>query len=90
LISSIVQQPRKPIMTPETRLSDLLQDWLSLHQQGLDVPAAELCRDCPDLATPLSERIAVLRKMSALLRQGADIRAPQSTPDVPTAVPTSP
>src|SRR5262245_15756324 len=69
-------------MQPESRLDSLLADWLSLHQQGRDVPAAELCRDCPELAAPLDERIDVLRRMNALLG-GADTVASRPTPAHP-------
>jgi hypothetical protein len=59
-------------MTTEERLNDLLQEWLSLHQQGRDVPAAELCGDCPELLAPLDERIGVLRRMNAMVGGRAD------------------
>ena len=34
----------------EERLNSLLLDWQEELQQGSDVPAAELCRACPELA----------------------------------------
>jgi hypothetical protein len=62
-------------MTTEERLNDLLENWLSLHQQGREVPAAELCRDCPELLAPLDERIAVMRKMNALVDESSYVSA---------------
>ena len=39
------------------RLADLLLVWEERLEQGEDVPAEELCRDSPELAAPLHERI---------------------------------
>src|SRR5205807_427281 len=36
-----------------------------LHQQGQHVPAAELCRDCPELAAALQQRIDQLQRTVA-------------------------
>jgi serine/threonine protein kinase len=56
-------------MTEDPRLVELLLDWQERYAQGQDVPAAELCRDCPDLAGELDRRIAVLRHAAGLARQ---------------------
>jgi WD40 repeat protein/tetratricopeptide (TPR) repeat protein len=50
----------------EERLDALLLAWQEHHLHGRDVPAAELCRDCPELADELGKRIAVLRRMDLL------------------------
>src|SRR5262249_53457697 len=65
----IGQQPKRSPMTGESRLNELLANWMSLVQQGRDVSATELCRDCPELTGPLAERIEVLRRMNALLAE---------------------
>lgn len=50
-----------------SRLTDLLNAWEEAQREGRDLSAAELCRECPDLHTPLEEQIAALRRMQALL-----------------------
>jgi hypothetical protein len=65
----------------EDRLSSLLLAWQEGQSQGRDVPAAELCRDCPALAEELGRRIGALRRMHALMQPGA---APAG-PGVPAA-----
>jgi hypothetical protein len=50
------------------RLDSLLLAWQEQRRQGRDVPAADLCRDCPELAAELSQRIGVLRQMEALMQ----------------------
>src|SRR5262245_51234533 len=41
------------------RLQALLEEWVLLRDQGKEVPAAELCRDCPHLAETLAGEIAL-------------------------------
>ena len=36
-------------MTDEERLADLLIQWEEILEQGRDVSAADLCKDCPQL-----------------------------------------
>jgi tetratricopeptide (TPR) repeat protein/tRNA A-37 threonylcarbamoyl transferase component Bud32 len=52
----------------EDRLMSLLLAWQEQWQQGRDVPASELCHDCPELAEELSQRISVLRQMKVLIQ----------------------
>jgi hypothetical protein len=59
-------------MTEDPRLVELLLDWQERYARGRDVPAAELCRDCPELAGELDRRIAVLRHAAGLARQVGD------------------
>jgi WD40 repeat protein len=51
----------------EDRLNSLLLAWQEQQLQGRDVSAAELCRDCPELAEELRRRIDALRQMEALM-----------------------
>ena len=46
------------------RLDDLLLSWEERFEQGDDVPADELCRDCPELILPLEARIRALKKVA--------------------------
>ncbi len=52
----------------EDRLADLLQRWQEGQDQGIELSAEELCRDCPSLAPVLRERIAALKQMAWLDR----------------------
>jgi hypothetical protein len=52
----------------EERLNSLLLAWQEQQLRGRDVSAAELCRDCSELAAELSQRIQVLRQMNGLLQ----------------------
>lgn len=47
-------------------LADLLVRWEELREQGQDVPALELCQDCPHLADELARRINALEVISWL------------------------
>lgn len=56
----------------EDRLESLLLSWQELQLQGRDVPAAEMCHDCPELADELDRRIRFLRQMNALVQEAGD------------------
>jgi hypothetical protein len=71
-------------MTPEERLDNLLEAWQEHHLHGRDLPASELCHDCPELAEELARRIGVLRQM-ILLGQTAGEPPTLGTLDVPAA-----
>jgi WD40 repeat protein len=76
----------------EDRLNSLLSAWQEQRLQGRDVSAAELCRDCPELAPELGRRIAVLRQMDQL-RQAASARPgpdPGAAAPAPGIRPTGP
>ncbi len=47
----------------EERLNDLLLVWQEQYRQGRDTPAAQLCRDCPELAGELARRIDAMRQL---------------------------
>jgi WD40 repeat protein/serine/threonine protein kinase len=66
----------------EDRLNSLLSTWQQQQRGGRDVPAAELCHDCPELAAELSRRIGVLRRMNDLLQPGGAVPGPPP-PDTP-------
>jgi tetratricopeptide (TPR) repeat protein len=55
----------------DARLSELLLDWQEQYDRGRDVPAAELCRQCPELAADLDRQIAVLRHVGGLVLEVA-------------------
>ncbi len=60
--------PVVPIAPPEPsaedRIADLLLEWEELFDKGLDVPAEEICRDCPELAPLVRSRIDDLKGMA--------------------------
>jgi serine/threonine-protein kinase len=68
----------------EDRLNCLLSAWQAQQVQGRDVPATELCRDCPELAEELSRRIAVLRQMNQLVTPPSTAREPHAAATPPT------
>jgi hypothetical protein len=51
----------------DERLLDLLQRWEEARDQGRDIPAEDLCAECPELAAELDRRIRQLRAMEAPL-----------------------
>jgi predicted Ser/Thr protein kinase len=53
-------------MTDGDRLEDLASLWMHEFGEGHDVPAEELCADCPDLAPQLRRRLDMLRRMAQL------------------------
>jgi hypothetical protein len=56
-------------MADDPRLGELLLEWQEQYENGRDVPAAELCSDCPELAGDLARQIAVLRHVDGLARE---------------------
>jgi WD40 repeat protein len=58
----------------DDRLDDILDAWLEAFDRGTDLPAAELCRDCPDLIPEVERRVALLRRV-AELKRGSDVGA---------------
>src|SRR5690606_8458711 len=51
-------------MRDEDRLADLLLQWEENLEQGREVPAEELCKDCPHLIDELSRRIQAMQATS--------------------------
>ena len=48
---------------PALRLTDFLSRWEEGYERGEDVPAAELCRDRPELTAALERCISLLREV---------------------------
>lgn len=55
------------------KLEELLLTWEEVYEQGQNLPAEELCADCPELVEELQARINVLLKME---RFGASSELP--------------
>jgi hypothetical protein len=72
-------------MNDEELLVDLLLDWEERFEQGEDVPAEELCRNCPRLAIALAARIEALKKLAWLERSGGE--GTDATSGVPSSAP---
>lgn len=75
-------------MTDEERLADLLIQWEEILEQGRDVSAADLCKDCPQLIEELSRRLQAMRGTSwmdkPVDRGSEDSPAPDApSPDTP-------
>src|SRR5215470_13737207 len=54
-------------MPDDARVTALLTYWQEQQRQGNDIPAEELCRDCPDLQTEVGQRLQSLRQMPHLV-----------------------
>lgn len=67
---------RDKTMTEEEQLMDLLVSWEERFQDGEDVSPEELCLDCPELLSPLRDRIETIKRMGWLGRaaQQKDLR----------------
>jgi serine/threonine protein kinase/DNA-binding beta-propeller fold protein YncE len=50
-------------MADDGRVAELLLRWEELHEQGREVSAEELCRDCPECREELARRIHALEVM---------------------------
>jgi len=65
---------------PDDKLAELLLRWEEAWDHGEEVPAEQLCAECPDLVEPLRRQIAVLKKMAWMkgdLGDGSDSDAKQ-------------
>jgi tRNA A-37 threonylcarbamoyl transferase component Bud32 len=56
----------------DDRLWDLLAAWEEQYRRGRDIPAEELCRDCPALAEEAAACITSLKRMDWLLKREDD------------------
>src|SRR5262245_23350146 len=70
-------------MTSEERIQDLLVRWEELAEAGRPVSAAELCRDCPELAPELQRRIDALREMGWVSRLARPAPGPRARRPAP-------
>jgi hypothetical protein len=50
-------------MHSDARLEELLDLWEALRAEGREIATVLLCRDCPELAGALAERVRALRAM---------------------------
>lgn len=71
-------------MTDEDLLAELLLRWEELHEKGQETAAEELCRDCPQLAPLLTERIQAL-KVTAWMERPDEDGGTQPDPTTPSA-----
>ena len=73
----------------ESKIEDLLVDWESARQAGRDIPIDELCKDQPDLAEGIGQRIAILKQLSWMdepIDKGTDPAESQDQPPILGAV----
>jgi len=56
----------KALAMTDPRLNDLLEVWKQGNANGATPTPAELCRDCPELAVELGNRIATLKQRNGL------------------------
>ncbi|MBW3539854.1 MAG: protein kinase [Planctomycetes bacterium] len=61
----------------EDKLASLLVQWEEAWDLNEDIPASDLCADCPELVEPLERQIAMLKKM-AWMKQDAAGEVPRS------------
>lgn len=77
-------------MSDSDSLDTLVSVWQQARAEGREPAVEELCRDCPEMAPRLAERIALLRQMSALGKNETDTLpnagAAQSTDSIPTRI----
>jgi serine/threonine-protein kinase len=52
------------MMNDEAQLAELLSAWQQRQAQGIEISAAELCLDRPDLVPELEQRIQALRELA--------------------------
>ena len=72
-------------MSADPRISDLLLAWEEAQARGQDLTAQELCRQCPELAAGVKERIGALQALTPVLDLAA--YAEDATPQEPAPVP---
>jgi tetratricopeptide (TPR) repeat protein len=84
-------------MSTDPRLTDLLEQWEELREQGRPASVEELCRGCPELAAELRRRVEALEAMPAAPRpasaagsatQAGDTAGPADAP--PSRAPAVP
>jgi hypothetical protein len=62
-------------MRIDERLYPLLERWVAEADAGQLLPAADMCRDCPDLLAEAERQIAVLRQFHVLARPDVNTSA---------------
>jgi len=73
------------MVSDDSRLDQLLERWEDLREQGREISAEELCRECSDLLEALKRRIACLKSMDWLLKKddGDDEAADEAWQNLP-------
>jgi serine/threonine protein kinase len=71
-------------MTETSYLSELLLRWQDLRRQGQEVTVEELCRDCPELAAALRERIKLIAAQDWLNRTSGALTGAERDDQVDT------
>ena len=72
-------------MSEKPTVEQLLRRWVQLRKQGLKPEIEDLCRDCPELAGPLRERIERRRRRAQARHHGEGPAEPVAAPDQTTA-----
>jgi serine/threonine protein kinase len=65
-----IHTARGGTMLTDSRLSELLNRWQDLSEQGRDMSAEDLCADCPGLAAELGRLIEALKAIGTVIRPG--------------------
>jgi serine/threonine protein kinase len=74
-------------MADDAVLAELLSRWEREQARGRDVPVAELCRDCPELAPEVEQCLRALRGLNGLVRAAEDTVSVRATEPHPAAAP---
>jgi hypothetical protein len=72
-------------MPADDRIDELLSQWQREQARGRDLPAAELCRACPELAPELERHVLALRQMNGLARAAEQTTSARSAESEPGA-----
>jgi hypothetical protein len=79
-----------PPLSLQDTIAELLLRWQEDQDRGLDVPAAELCRERPELTEELQRHIDVLRRIQRLVlpaaAAGPSTPGPSPTPSTPSVL----
>ena len=68
-------------MADQTRLDELLDQWEEAREEGQELTAEELCRDCPELLDEVKRQIEALRKIDGELNTNRGDSSAESTMD---------
>lgn len=73
-------------MPSDDQLDDILGAWQEAFERGTELPAAELCRGCPERLPEVQQRIELMRRVLAL----CPVAAPADVPTLTDAGGTCP
>ncbi len=51
---------------PDAGLDSILDAWQQAFARGIEIPPAELCRECPEMLPEVERHVVLLRKLDAL------------------------